>query len=69
METITDFTVDRFQEPVLWIRGGSGSASNKNQDQDPHPDPHQSDKLDQETGPNPHQFTDDKPKCMEYAPI
>ncbi len=29
------------------------------------PDPHQSDKLDQDL----HQFTDDKPKCMEYEPI
>jgi hypothetical protein len=26
-------------------------------------DPHQSDKLD------PHQFTDEKPKCMEYETI
>jgi hypothetical protein len=28
------------------------------------PDPHLSDKLDLD----PHQFTDDKPKCMEYDP-
>jgi hypothetical protein len=27
--------------------------------------PHQSDKLD----PDPHQFADNKPKCMEYEPI
>jgi hypothetical protein len=27
--------------------------------------PHQSDKLD----PDPHQFADDKSKCMEYEPI
>ncbi len=34
---------------------------------DPHPDldPHQSDKLD----PDPHQFADHKPKCMEYETI
>jgi hypothetical protein len=32
------------------------------------PDPHQSDKLDPETVPDPHQFADDKPKCMEYEP-
>jgi hypothetical protein len=34
-------------------------------DPDPHLDPRQSDKLDQD----PHQFADDKPKCMEYEPI
>jgi hypothetical protein len=34
---------------------------------DPHPDQQQSDKLDPE--PDPHQFADDKPKCMEYGPI
>jgi hypothetical protein len=28
-------------------------------------DPQKSDKLD----PDPHQFADDKPKCMEYEPI
>ncbi len=32
---------------------------------DPHPDPPQTDKLD----PDPHQFTDDNPKCMEYESI
>jgi hypothetical protein len=35
----------------------------------PHPDPHQNDKLDQEQEPDMHQFSDDKPKCMEYEPI
>ncbi len=30
-----------------------------------HPDLHQSDKLDPD--PDPHQFADDKPKCMEYC--
>ncbi len=35
----------------------------------PHPDPHQSDKLNQELYPDPQQFSDDKPKCMEYEPI
>jgi hypothetical protein len=30
---------------------------------DPDPDQHQSEKLD------PNQFTDDKPKCMDYEPI
>jgi hypothetical protein len=40
------------------------------------PDPHQSDKLNPDPGQqqsekldpdsDPHQFTDDKPKCMEY---
>ncbi len=29
------------------------------------PDPHQSDELD----PDPHQFTDDKPKCIDYEPV
>jgi hypothetical protein len=29
------------------------------------PDPDQSDKLD----PDPHQFGDDEPKCMEHEPI
>jgi hypothetical protein len=36
-------------------------------DPDPHLDPHQSDKLGPD--PDPHQFADDKPKCMEYEPI
>jgi hypothetical protein len=31
---------------------------------DLHPDPHQINKLDQEPEPDPHQFADDKPKCM-----
>jgi hypothetical protein len=31
------------------------------------PDPHQCNKL--ETDPDPHQFADDKPKCMEYEPL
>jgi hypothetical protein len=31
------------------------------------PDPNQSDKLDPE--PDPHQFADEKPKCIEYLPI
>jgi hypothetical protein len=35
----------------------------------PHPDPHQSDKLDPEQDPDPHQFVENKPKCMEYEPI
>ncbi len=30
-------------------------------------DPHQSTKLD--PGPDPHQFADDKPKCMENEPF
>jgi hypothetical protein len=30
-------------------------------------DPHQSDNVDPE--PDPHQFTDEKPKCLEYEPI
>jgi hypothetical protein len=44
---------------------------------DPHPDPHPhkmknphpdtSDNLDLK--PDPHQFADDKPKCVEYEPI
>jgi hypothetical protein len=42
---------------VTWIR----IRTNKN------PDPHQSDKL--EPDPDPHQFADDKPKCMEYEPV
>jgi hypothetical protein len=46
-------------------KSGSGSGSNKNQD----PDLHQSDKLDPEPDTDPHQFTDDKPKCMKYEPI
>jgi hypothetical protein len=60
---------------VLWIRiriripdlHGSASFGNL----DPHPDshPHQSDKLDPELDPDPHQFADDKPKCMEFEPI
>jgi hypothetical protein len=29
-------------------------------------DPHYSDMLDPE--PDPHQFADDKPECMEYEP-
>jgi hypothetical protein len=39
------------------------------------PDPHESDKLDPDThqsekmDPDPYQFTDGKPKCMEYEPI
>ncbi len=41
----------------------SGSASNKNPD--PDPDTHRSDKLE----PDPHQFANEKPKCMEYEPI
>jgi hypothetical protein len=41
------------------------SASNKNQDLDSHPDQHQSDKLDPE--PDPHQFADDKPICMDMS--
>jgi hypothetical protein len=40
---------------------------------DPHPDthldPYQSDKLDPEPDPDPHQFADDKPKRMEYEPF
>jgi hypothetical protein len=47
----------------------TGSASNKNQDLDLHPDPHQSDKLVPALDPDPLQFADDKPKCMEYEPI
>jgi hypothetical protein len=31
------------------------------------PDPYRSDKLNPE--PEPHQFADDKPNCMEYEPI
>jgi hypothetical protein len=56
---------------VLWIRikENSGSASNKNQNPNPHPDTHESDKQDPEADPDPHQFADDKPKCMEYEPI
>ncbi len=57
------------KRPVLWIRiilgPGSGSASNKNQDPDSRPDSHQSNKMD----PDPHKFSDDKPKCVEYEPI
>jgi hypothetical protein len=35
-----------------------------------HPDPHQKFfKLDPEMDPDPHQFADVKPKCMEYEPI
>ncbi len=34
---------------------------------DPDPDQHQSEKLDPDS--DPHQFTDDKPKFMEYEPI
>jgi hypothetical protein len=52
----------------FWLPGsssGSTSASNKNPD--PHMDPHHRDMLYPE--PDPHQFTDDKPKCMEYEPI
>ncbi len=40
---------------------GSASAANK------YPDPHQTDKLDPD--PDPHQFADAKPKCMQYEPI
>jgi hypothetical protein len=36
-------------------------------DPDPNLDPHQSDNLDSD--PDPHQFIDDKPKCMEHEPI
>jgi hypothetical protein len=38
---------------------------------DPDPDPHQSDKMDLEPDldQDPHQFADDKLKCMEYEPI
>jgi hypothetical protein len=32
-------------------------------------DPHQSERLDPEPDPDPHQFADDKPKRMEYEPI
>jgi hypothetical protein len=56
---------------VLWIRKDPHHFGNL----DPHPDlhPHQikiririkNFKLD----PDPHQFTDAKPKCMEYVPI
>jgi hypothetical protein len=31
--------------------------------------PDQSDKLDPESDPDPHQFADDEPKCMEHEPI
>jgi hypothetical protein len=41
------------------------SASKKNTD----PDLHQSDKLDPEPDPDPHQFANEKLKCMEYEPI
>ncbi len=43
-------------------------------DPDPHqierydPDPHQSDKLDPGPDPDPHQFADDEPNCMENEP-
>ncbi len=47
---------------IKW-KSGSASASNEN------PDPHQSDKLVAEPDPDPLQFSDDKPKCMEYEPI
>jgi hypothetical protein len=40
-----------------------GSSSNKNHDLDPQ----QSDKLEPDLGP--HQFADDKPKCMGFEPI
>jgi hypothetical protein len=43
----------------------SGSTSNKHQDKDPH----KKDMLDPELDPDPHQFADDKPKCMEYEPF
>jgi hypothetical protein len=33
------------------------------------PDLHQSDKLDPDPDPDPLQFTDVKPKCMEFEPI
>jgi hypothetical protein len=46
---------------------------------DPHPDPHLHQikiririkmyTLDPESDPDPHQFSDVKPKCMKYAPI
>jgi hypothetical protein len=36
---------------------------------DPHPDPHQSNKLDSESGPDPNKFADEKLKCMEYGLI
>jgi hypothetical protein len=42
---------------------GTGSASGSNKNPDPHSDPHKSDKM------YPHQFADDKPKCMDYEPI
>jgi hypothetical protein len=47
---------------VTWIR-----IRIKQKYPNPHTDPHQSDKLDLE--PDPHQFADDNPKCMEYEPI
>jgi hypothetical protein len=47
----------------------SGSASNENQNLYPHPALHQSDKLDTKPDPDPHQFADDKPKCMDNEPI
>ncbi len=36
------------------------------QDPDPDPDPHQSVQLDPDL--SPHQFSDDKPKCMKNEP-
>ncbi len=40
---------------------------NESYNSEPHSDPHQSDKMDQDT--DPHQFADDKPKCMDYFSI
>jgi hypothetical protein len=43
-------------------------------DPDPHqrdkldPDPYQSDKTDPDPYLDPHEFADEKPKCLEYEP-
>jgi hypothetical protein len=57
---------------MLWIRIRMDPHQIKRKDLDPHqsekldPDPDQSDKV--YPDPNPHQFADEKPKCMEYVP-
>jgi hypothetical protein len=54
-----------FENPYphqIEIRSAAGSASNKNQDPYPH-------RSDFKPDPDPHQFADDKPKCMEFEPI
>jgi hypothetical protein len=64
---------------VLWIRIQIPKDSHHFGNLDPHPDshPHQLKiririkiyTLDPELDPDPHQFADFKPKCMEYEPI